>query len=86
MAYCRFMGAEALGHGHSKAERQMYARLLVLTVLIAMFGIAMSYVAQRSTPGQPASFVASISGGTCDYSSGTLCKINRGGTAGQAKF
>ncbi len=46
----------------------------------------MSYLAQRTTPGKTTSFVASVSGGTCDYSSGTLCKINRSGSGNDAKF
>lgn len=64
----------------------MYARLTVLTILIALFGLGMSYVAQRTIPSKANSFVASVSGGTCDYSSGTLCRINRTGTGKQANF
>ncbi|TFF25384.1 hypothetical protein E3C22_08490 [Jiella endophytica] len=64
----------------------MYTRLVAITLLIALFGIAMSTLAQRSTPGQSTSFVASISGGTCDYASGKLCRINRSAAPGQAKF
>lgn len=64
----------------------MYARLVILTLLIALLGIAMSYVVQQPTPGKTKSFVASVTGGTCDYSSGTLCKINRGSSAGQVNF
>ncbi|MCE7029111.1 hypothetical protein [Jiella avicenniae] len=64
----------------------MYTRLTVLTILIALFGLGMSYLAQRTTQATSTSFVASVSGGTCDYSSGTLCRINRAGPGAQAKF
>ncbi|MBP0616422.1 hypothetical protein [Jiella mangrovi] len=64
----------------------MYKRLVVLTLLIALFGIAMSYLVQGSTAGTPTSFVASLSGGSCDYSSGKVCRINRRGSAGMAHF
>ncbi|MBO0662299.1 hypothetical protein LQ948_06580 [Jiella sp. MQZ9-1] len=66
----------------------MYTRLTVLTILIALFGVAMSYLAQRPTPGDPNSFVASISGGSCDYTAGTLCRIqrNQNQPQGQVQF
>ncbi len=64
----------------------MFTRLTVLTIVIALLGLGMSYLAQRTTPTTGASFVASVSGGSCDYSTGTLCRINRVGTGKQAKF
>tara|TARA_R110002020_G_scaffold234074_2_gene445906 strand:- start:68 stop:424 length:357 start_codon:yes stop_codon:yes gene_type:complete len=79
-------GGEPFDIWHEEAEHTMYTRLTVMTILIALFGLGMSYVAQRAAPATSNSFVASVSGGTCDYSSGTLCRINRAGTGMQAKF
>lgn len=79
-------GCEPFNSWHEEADHTMYTRLTVLTILIALFGLGMSYVVQRTTPTMGNSFVASVSGGTCDYSSGTLCRINRSGTGKQANF
>ncbi|MBO0904690.1 hypothetical protein [Jiella sonneratiae] len=68
----------------------MFTRLTILTIVIALFGLGMSYLAQRGgSHAKGGNFVASLSGGSCDYTSGTVCRINRGGagTNGlEAKF
>ncbi|MCQ0987182.1 hypothetical protein [Jiella marina] len=55
----------------------MITRLTAVTLLIALFGMGMSYLAQRSTPWEGDRFLASTSGGDCDYSRGMICRIDR---------
>ncbi|HEX2018532.1 MAG TPA: hypothetical protein VGO17_06295 [Aurantimonas sp.] len=54
----------------------MVTRLTVTTVLIALFGIALSALAQNATL-RPGSAFASIAGADCKYSTGIVCPIER---------
>ncbi|RFC65198.1 hypothetical protein DYI37_04955 [Fulvimarina endophytica] len=54
----------------------MIQRLSFVTVLIALFGMAMSALAQN-TVSRPGSALASVSGDRCDYTQGIVCNIER---------
>ncbi|MEX6505588.1 hypothetical protein [Jiella sp. M17.18] len=55
----------------------MMTRLTIVTTLIALFGVGMSYLAQKA-PMESGSTVASAGGGNCDYTAGLVCQIERG--------
>jgi len=63
----------------------MMTRLTIVTTLIALFGLGMSYLAQQS-PSASGSAVASAAGGSCDYTRGIVCQIERGKGYPTAKF
>ncbi|MER0239970.1 hypothetical protein [Fulvimarina sp. MAC8] len=63
----------------------MVKRLSFVTALIALFGMAMSALAQNTVE-RPNSAVASIAGDRCDYAQGIVCKIERTPLTMTAKF
>lgn len=54
----------------------MVTRLTIATVLIAFFGIALSFAAQN-TASRPGSAFASVGGGDCNYVTGVVCPLER---------
>lgn len=54
----------------------MVQRLSFVTVLIALFGVALSALAQNTVE-RAGSSIASASGDRCDYTQGIVCKIER---------
>ncbi|MDY8109991.1 hypothetical protein U0C82_12660 [Fulvimarina sp. 2208YS6-2-32] len=54
----------------------MIKRLSFFTVLIALFGMAMSALAQNTVE-RSGSALASVSGDRCDYTQGIVCTIER---------
>ncbi|EAU40645.1 hypothetical protein FP2506_02924 [Fulvimarina pelagi HTCC2506] len=71
--------------GTTKGETLMVKRLSFVTTLIALFGMAMSALAQNTVE-RPNSAVASIAGDHCDYTQGIVCKIERMPLSATAKF
>ena len=55
----------------------MMTRLTIVTTLIGLFGLGLSYLAQQS-PVTTGSAVASAGGSNCDYTRGIVCQIERG--------
>lgn len=63
----------------------MVERLSFVTVLIALFGFAMTSFAQHSV-GRADSAVASFAGEGCNYTQGIVCSIERVSPDTVAKF
>ena len=54
----------------------MVTRLTVTTTLVALFGVAVGFLAQTGSQHAGSAF-ASVAGGDCVYQTGVVCTIDR---------